>query len=92
VVKQDIRSKRRGLQAKGVLFHQDNARPHTAVRTMAKIKELGWEVLVHPPYSSELAPSNFHLFGLLKNHMRSKNFTTDAEVQNPAVRILFCRN
>jgi len=47
---------------------------------MAKIEELGWEVLVHTPYSPDLAPSNFHLFEPLKNHMRGKNFTTDAEV------------
>ena len=80
VVKQDIKNKRRGLLSRGVVFHQDNARPHTAARTMAKIEELGWEVLVHPPYSPDLAPSDFHLFGPLKNHMRGKHFTTDAAV------------
>lgn len=80
VVKQDIRNKRRGLQTRGVVFHQDNARPHNAARTMAKIGELGWEVLVHSPYSPDLAPSDFHLFGPLKNHMRGKHFTTDAVV------------
>lgn len=80
MVKKDIRNKRKGLQSKGVVFHQDNARPHTAARTMAKIEELGWELLVHPPYSPDLAPSDFHLFGPLKSHMRGKNFDSDAAV------------
>ncbi|GFU00211.1 putative DD34D transposase [Trichonephila clavipes] len=41
---------------RGVVFHQDNARPHTSVVTLQNLWELGWEVLMHPPYSSDLAP------------------------------------
>ena len=80
VVKEDIRNKRKGLQTRGVVFHQDNARPHTAARTMAKIEELGWELLVHPSYSPDLAPSDFHLFGPLKSHLRGNHFDSDAAV------------
>jgi hypothetical protein len=29
----------------------------------------------------DLAPSNFHLFGLLKNHLGGKRFADDEEVQ-----------
>ena len=36
-VKKDIKNKRRGLQSRGVILLQDNARPHTAARTLAKI-------------------------------------------------------
>ena len=79
-VKEDIRNKRRGLQSKGVIFHQDNARPHTANRTLEKIDTLSWELLTHPPYGPDLAPSDFHLFGPLKNHMRGKHFTADDDV------------
>ncbi|GFW19692.1 hypothetical protein TNCV_1605831 [Trichonephila clavipes] len=34
---------------RGVVFHQDNARPYTFVVTRQKLWELGWEVLMHPP-------------------------------------------
>ncbi|GFW94356.1 histone-lysine N-methyltransferase SETMAR [Trichonephila clavipes] len=47
---------------KGVVFHQDNARPHTSVETSQKLWKLGWEVLRHPPYNPDLAPRNCHLF------------------------------
>ena len=35
----------------------------------------------HPPYSPDLAPSNFHLFLHLKKHLAGKNFEDDDEVQ-----------
>ena len=79
-VKEDIRNKRRDLQSKGAIFHQDNARPHTANRTLEKIDTLSWELLTHPAYSPDLALSDFHLLGLLKNNMRGKHFTTDDDV------------
>ncbi|EFN82648.1 hypothetical protein EAI_17398, partial [Harpegnathos saltator] len=31
-----------------VVFHHDNARPHTSFMTRQKLRELGWEVLMHP--------------------------------------------
>jgi hypothetical protein len=32
------------------------------------LRNFKWEVLEHPPYSTDLAPSDFHLFGPLKHH------------------------
>ena len=62
-----IKRKRPGLITRGVIFQQDNARPHTAQITMAVISQLGWEVIPHPPHRPDLAPSDFHLFGPSKN-------------------------
>ncbi|GFV44298.1 histone-lysine N-methyltransferase SETMAR [Trichonephila clavipes] len=57
---------------RGVVFHQDNARPHTSVVTRQKLWELGWEVLMHPPYSPDLTPSDYHLFPALQNFLSDK--------------------
>jgi len=35
----------------------------------------------HPPYSPDLAPSDFHLFLHLKKHLAGKKFDDDDEVQ-----------
>jgi histone-lysine N-methyltransferase SETMAR len=52
--------------AREVLLHHDNARPHKARATQERIRELQRELFEHPPYSSDMAPSDFHLFGPLK--------------------------
>jgi hypothetical protein len=64
-VKPAIRSKRRRRQ-NSVFFLQDNVRPHTAALMMATPLKLKWDVLPHPPYSPDLAPSDYHLFGPMK--------------------------
>ncbi|GFV30319.1 histone-lysine N-methyltransferase SETMAR [Trichonephila clavipes] len=44
------------------------------------IQRLGWETLFHPPYSLDLAPSDYHLFHSLDNNHRGKSFTNEADV------------
>jgi len=43
--------------------------------------EMHWEVFPHPAYSPDLAPSDFHLFGRLKEAMKKKMFRDDHEVK-----------
>ena len=45
-------------------------------------------MLPHPPYSPDLAPSDFHLFPKLKEHLKGQRFRCDEEVKS-AVRKLF---
>ncbi|CAH2100850.1 unnamed protein product [Euphydryas editha] len=58
----------------------DNARCHKSILTMAKIHELKFELLEHPPYSPDLAPRDFHRFPDLKKFMRGKRFSSNDEV------------
>jgi histone-lysine N-methyltransferase SETMAR len=76
-----IKSKRCGLLSTGVLSQHDNAQPHTACSTVATIQDLSFECLPHPPYSPNLTPSDFHVFGPLKEAMGGKSFRSDEEVQ-----------
>jgi len=76
-----IKFKRRGRLSTGVLLQHDNARPHTARSTLATIQDLSFECLPHPPYSPDIAPSDFHVFGPLTEAMGGKSFGSDEEVQ-----------
>jgi len=76
----EIRDKRPALKRKAVLFLQDNAPAHKAALTMAKLHELGFQLVDHPPYSPDLAPSDFFLFPELKKTLSGQKFATNAEV------------
>ncbi|GFT70369.1 histone-lysine N-methyltransferase SETMAR [Trichonephila clavipes] len=65
-----------------IVFHQDNARPYTSVVTRQKLSELSWEVLMHPPYSPDLAPSDYHLFPALQNFLRDKKLGSREDCEN----------
>ena len=67
-----IQEKRR-RKTEVCLLH-DNARPHVASATRQQLEELGWTTVPHPPYSPDLAPSDFHLFRSLKNYLRGQSF------------------
>jgi len=80
-LKPTIRSKRRGKLSKEILLLHDNARPHTTAHTLETLKQLKWEVMEHPAYSPDLAPSDFHLFRPLKNALWGRRFPCDDDVK-----------
>ncbi|GFX67324.1 histone-lysine N-methyltransferase SETMAR [Trichonephila clavipes] len=55
------------INRKGVVFQQDIARPHTSLVTCQKLSQLEWDTMPHPPYSPDLAPSDYYLFWSLQN-------------------------
>ena len=69
------------MLSKKVLLHYDNARPHTAAATVETVQQLDFELLQHPPYSPDLAPSDYHTFGPLKEALHGPRFTSDEEVK-----------
>ena len=64
----------------GLLLLQDNAPVHTAQVAVAEATKCGFELLPHPPYSPDLAPSDFYLFPKLKSHIRGRHFESDDDV------------
>jgi len=73
-LKDILREERRGLVTNGVLFLHDNAPTHWALATQKKLAYLGFHFLDHPPYSPDLAPSDYHLFPGLKKQLKGRHF------------------
>ena len=72
-----IKLKRRGMLTKGVRLLQDNAPVHNSHVAQTEARSCGYEILPHPPYSPDLAPSDFHLFPTMKSFLKGKRFTVD---------------
>ncbi|KAJ4437856.1 hypothetical protein ANN_13795 [Periplaneta americana] len=82
-----IQNKRRGMLTAGVVLLHDNARPHKARRTASVLTEFGWELFDYPPYSPDLAPSDFHVFLHLKKFLSSgERFGNDEELKTSVTR------
>lgn len=64
-----------------ILLH-DNARPHVAVPVKNYLKTLDWEVLPHPPYSPDIAPSDYHLFRSMAHALSEQRFTSYEDTKN----------
>jgi len=56
--------------------------PHTTSRTNASIKLFNWEIFNHPPYSPDLAPSNYHLFTKMKVWLATQRVHTNEELMD----------
>ena len=75
-----ICEKRWGKLSKDVLLQQDNARVHTCKVAMDAVERNGYELIPHPAYSPDLAPSDFFLFPNLKKDIRGLHFRSNEEV------------
>ena len=57
-----------------ILLQHDSTWPHASLETQEAVTKLRQTVPVHPPYSPDLASSDFHLFGALKDAIYGRNF------------------
>ncbi|GBP97691.1 Mariner Mos1 transposase [Eumeta japonica] len=64
-----------------VLFLQDNASVHTARISRQALKDTGFSEIDHPPYSPDLAPSDYSLFSNLKKELRGRRFVDDNQMK-----------
>ena len=67
-----------GIRNETLLQH--DARHHTSAATRDAIQRLDFSLLLHPPYSPDLAPGDFHLFPKLKE--LEEHFSCDEEVKS----------
>ena len=63
-----------------MLFHHDNAPAHSSAIATAKLFDLLYEILPHPPYSPELSPSDYFLFPNMKTWLGGKRFSLNIEI------------
>ncbi|MEZ0498457.1 transposase [Sphingomonas sp. IW22] len=75
------RKLRRKSRVSNLYYLHDNAPIHTSGLSTTAIKDCGLILLPHPPYSPDLAPSDFFLFNYLKRELRGKHFSSKEDLQ-----------
>jgi len=65
-----------------VILQHDNAQPHVAKMVKTYLETLKWEVLPHPLYSPDVAPSDYHLFHSMVHGLADQHFRSYEEVKN----------
>ena len=64
-----IKQQRKICGTKNLKFHHDNARPHVHQAVLTYLNEQDITIMDHPPYSPDLAPSDFWLFDYIKQRL-----------------------
>ena len=59
-----------------VIFQHDNAPSHVAKVVKETLEALNWDVPPHPPYSRDIAPSDYHLFRSMAHGLAEQHFTS----------------
>lgn len=67
------------MQQKEVLFHQNNAPANLFRIILPKLNELHYELVYHPPYLADLAPSDLLLYPKMKKSLAEKRFASNEE-------------
>jgi [histone H3]-lysine36 N-dimethyltransferase SETMAR len=72
-----IKNKRRGTLSQEIFLLHANALSHSARLVQNSLMTTGLVQLDHPPYSPDLAPSDFYLFPAMKRILRGKRYSSD---------------
>jgi histone-lysine N-methyltransferase SETMAR len=84
----DVRKRQRKSPSIPLWLLHDNAPIHTSNLSMTTTAECGFQLVAHPPYSPDLAPSDFVLFRHLKQHLKGHRFESAIELKEEVEKIL----
>jgi hypothetical protein len=65
----------------------DNAKSHNSKSNMEQMTQLGFKRAIHSPYSSDIAPSEFFLFGWLKDELARQSLGEMEDILQAIIEI-----
>ena len=81
MIKLCVKNDRNIKKGNKVILLHDNALSHTAKLVKETIEAFSWEILPHAAYSSDLAPSDYHLFASMGHALVQQRFTPYEDVR-----------
>ena len=77
-----LKYKCRSILSRGICLLADNAPAHSSQVAVDKARACGFEILQHPPYSPNLAPSDFFLLPEIRSPLRVCRFDNTDDIVN----------
>ena len=84
----EVRKLRRKTSGIPLWLLHDNAPIHTCHVVNKQIEKTGFILMQHPPYSPDLAPSDFALFSRLKRALKGHQFESESEMKSAVMDFL----
>ena len=73
---------------KKALLHFDNVPSHKEHRAMETLNDCPFHLLLNPPYSPDIAPLDFGVFGTIKEMMPPESSESEEELKETIIEIL----
>ena len=64
-----------------MILQHDNARTRVAKPVETYLETLKWEILPHPPYFPDIAPSDYYLFRLMAHGLADQQFRSYEDIE-----------
>jgi transposase len=81
-LRESVRRKRPQKWKNDWVLHHENASIHTAMAVQQFLVRNNISIEPHPPYSPDLAPSDFWLFPTLKMNLLGRRFATVEDIKD----------
>ena len=82
---QNIKGVQKTIQLR---IHFDNAKPHVSKLANETMERLNICKLPHPPYSPDVSPNDFFLYGYTKEKLKGSTHSSEKELFDHIVRII----
>jgi transposase len=79
---------RKGRTKPMIILHMDNTKHHRSKMTVQKIAESRMTSALHPPFSCDIAPPDFYLFGSQKDQLRKRECHNEEELFQTVSKII----
>ena len=63
-----------------MILQHDSARPHVAKSVKTYLETFKWEILPHPPYSPDIAPSDYYSFRSMAHGLADQQFRSYEDI------------
>ena len=69
-----------------MILQHENAQPDVAKPVKTYLETLNWDVLPHPPYSPDIAPSDYYLFRSMEDGLDDQQFGSHEDIEKCLIR------